>query len=85
MPGSSLKAVTSGHAWKPRMVQRYHLAARSRPYPCYERMDGATMVREDPRHFARETRRRERRALIYLVLTGAMIVAAAAAFIWWTW
>jgi hypothetical protein len=43
------------------------------------------MVREDPRHFARETARRERRAKIYLSLTGAMILLITIAFIWWTW
>jgi hypothetical protein len=49
------------------------------------RLQAAIMVREDPRHFAREMARRERRAKIYLSLTGAMILLIAIAFIWWTW
>jgi hypothetical protein len=61
---------------------------RASPDPCYEWTgdpQAAIMVREDPRHFARETARRERRAKIYLSLTGAMILLIAIAFIWWTW
>jgi hypothetical protein len=43
------------------------------------------MVREDPRHLAREAARRERRAWAYLVLTAMMIVVVVTAFLWWTW
>jgi heme/copper-type cytochrome/quinol oxidase subunit 4 len=42
-------------------------------------------MREDPRHFAQEAKRRERRAWAYLWFTSVMIVVIVVAFLWWTW
>jgi hypothetical protein len=43
------------------------------------------MVRQDPRHFAKEAARRERRAWIYLSLSAVVIIAVVFGFLWWTW